>query len=71
MKSKMRIQLNGEPKEIATVPTLSDLVAALGMKADRIAVELNHQIVSRAQWAETPVREGDKLEIVHFVGGGV
>ena len=39
-------------------------------KADRVAVELNREIVARARWAETPVREGDQLEIVHFVGGG-
>ena len=40
------------------------------MKGDRVAVELNREIVSRAQWAETSLKDGDRLEIVHFVGGG-
>jgi thiamine biosynthesis protein ThiS len=66
----MRIHLNGHEKDVAPVPTLEALVMALGMKTDRIAIELNHEIVTRAKWGETPVREGDKLEIVQFVGGG-
>jgi sulfur carrier protein len=66
----MRIQLNGEERHVEAVVTLEGLVALLGMKADRIAVELNHQIVPRSRWAETPVRDGDRLEVVHFVGGG-
>jgi thiamine biosynthesis protein ThiS len=40
------------------------------MKADRIAVELNLNIVPRDRWDATPLNEGDRLEIVHFVGGG-
>ncbi len=40
------------------------------MKGDRVAVELNREIVPRARWAETPLHDGDQLEIVHFVGGG-
>jgi len=40
------------------------------MKADRVAIELNRGIVPREQWAETSLTEGDRLEIVHFVGGG-
>ena len=46
------------------------IIERLGMKADRVAVELNRQIVSRGDWASTFLREGDRLEIVHFVGGG-
>jgi len=41
------------------------------MKGDRVAVEVNRKIISRTQWAETWLTEGDELEIVHFVGGGV
>ena len=41
------------------------------MKADRVAVELNRDIVPRDRWAETALNEGDRLEIVHFVGGGL
>ena len=66
----MRIQLNGEYREVAASATLAALIASLGMQADRIAVELNGDIVQRGRWAETPVRDGDKLEVVHFVGGG-
>ncbi len=40
------------------------------MKADRVAIELNRDIVPRDRWAETPLNDGDKLEMVHFVGGG-
>jgi len=40
------------------------------MKGDRVAVELNREIVSRAQWSGTQLKDGDRLEIVHFVGGG-
>jgi sulfur carrier protein len=66
----MRLQINGDEKQFADVLTLADLIGHLGMKADRVAVELNREIVSRAQWAETSLHDGDKLEIVHFVGGG-
>jgi thiamine biosynthesis protein ThiS len=66
----MRIQLNGENREVPDADTLAALVESLDMKADRIAVELNGDIIQRGRWMETPVRDGDKLEIVHFVGGG-
>jgi sulfur carrier protein len=66
----MRLQINGDEKEFADELTLADLIEQLGMKSDRVAVELNREIVSRAQWAETALHDGDKLEIVHFVGGG-
>lgn len=66
----MRLVINGDEKQFTGVQTLADLIAQLGMKADRVAVELNREIVARAQWAETVVHDGDKLEIVHFAGGG-
>jgi sulfur carrier protein len=66
----MRLHINGDEKEFAGELTLADLVAQLGMKGDRVAIELNREIVSRPQWAETRLKDGDKLEIVHFVGGG-
>jgi sulfur carrier protein len=66
----MRLQINGGEKEFRDGLSLADLIGELGMKADRVAVELNREIVSRAQWAETSLHDGDKLEIVHFVGGG-
>jgi sulfur carrier protein len=71
--NKMRIQINGEQHEFemcADPFTLAALVEKLGMKSDRVAVELNREIVPRNGWAETNLKEGDRLEIVHFVGGG-
>lgn len=66
----MLIQINGEQRTVGDVPSLAALIESLGMKADRVAVELNLEIVTRAKWQETPIRDGDKLEIVQFVGGG-
>lgn len=66
----MRVQINGEDKEIANGTTLAELIASLGMKADRVAVERNRDIVPRADWGEARLADGDHLEIVHFVGGG-
>lgn len=66
----MHLQLNGESRNLPDGLTLAALVDHLGMKADRIAVELNLEIVARPKWQETQLKDGDKLEIVHFVGGG-
>ena len=66
----MNLILNGEPRSVGSPLTLADLVQQLGMKSDRVAVELNSDIVPRQKWAETQLQEGDRLEIVHFVGGG-
>lgn len=65
----MKVVINGETREL-TATTLAALVEELGMKPDRIAVELNREIVRRDRWAETALHDGDRLEIVHFVGGG-
>lgn len=66
----MNIQINGESREFNAPLTLSALVETLGLKSDRVAVELNRSIVAREQWRETDLREGDRLEMVQFVGGG-
>lgn len=66
----MTLQINGEPRQFAGDLTLAALVEQLGMKADRVAVELNRAIVPRERWAMTGLHDGDRLEIVHFVGGG-
>jgi sulfur carrier protein len=69
----MKLQINGEEREFANaaVPfTLAALIESLGMKPDRVAVELNRDIVPRALWSETALNEGDRLEVVQFVGGG-
>ncbi len=67
----MTLHINGEPREFSDGLTVATLVAQLGMKPDRVAVELNLQIVPRSQWEATMLKQGDKLEVVHFVGGGV
>jgi sulfur carrier protein len=68
----MTLQINGEEKAFdAPAPeTLAQLVEVLGMKSDRVAIELNREIIPRNLWPETKLKEGDRLEIVHFVGGG-
>ena len=66
----MKLQINGEPRDFNPPLTLAGLVEQLGMKTDRVAVELNRSIVARDQWAKTSLAEDDRLEIVHFVGGG-
>jgi thiamine biosynthesis protein ThiS len=50
--------------------SLTSLIEQLGMKSDRVAIELNREIVPRNRWDTTHLTEGDCLEIVHFVGGG-
>ena len=68
--SWMHLFVNGEKKSFSDGKTLAQLIDELGMKGDRVAVELNREIVSRAQWDGTALKDGDQLEIVHFVGGG-
>jgi len=71
----MKIHINGEERSFGEPPapapfTLALLVEALAMKPERVAVELNRDIVPRDRWPQTELKEGDRLEIVHFVGGG-
>jgi thiazole synthase len=65
----MNLIVNGETRA-SSAETLAALVSELGMKPDRVAIELNRNIVSRDRWPETHLNDGDQLEIVHFVGGG-
>ena len=65
----MRLLINGEEREFAA-SNLEALIEELGMKTDRVAVELNRDIVPRSNWLATALKDGDRLEIVHFVGGG-
>lgn len=66
----MIVTINGEEREFVSVANVSDLVAQLGIKSDRVAVELNRELIPRERWTSTQLKNGDKLEIVHFVGGG-
>jgi sulfur carrier protein len=65
----MNLTINGE-NQVFTAETLGGLVEQLGMKPDRVAIELNREIVPRDRWLQTSLHDGDRLEIVHFVGGG-
>lgn len=66
----IEISLNGEKKEVPEGLTLATLLEWLKLPQDRIAVEYNLEIAPRGRWGETAVRGGDRLEVVHFVGGG-
>jgi sulfur carrier protein len=69
----LTLVINGQNRSFdnLTPPvSLAQVIAAMELKGDRIAVEHNGQIVQRAQWADTTISSGDRLEVVHFVGGG-
>ena len=66
----MRLTINGETREVAAVRTLAELIASLSLDTRKVAVERNLEIVPRSLHADTPVADGDRSEIVHFIGGG-
>lgn len=66
----MHIELNGERREAPDGMSLSDLVAHLGLAPGRLAIEHNREVIPGAKWAEITLHDGDRIEIVHFVGGG-
>lgn len=67
------LSINGQPRSfenLSSQASLAQVIEKMKLKGDRIAVEHNGEIVQRARWPETTVSSGDRLEIVHFVGGG-
>lgn len=66
----MTVVVNGEPKDFPSGGSLATFIEHLGLKGDRIAVELNKEIAPRSRWTAISLAEGDRMEIVHFVGGG-
>ena len=66
----MQLTINGEERLFEGPLSLAGLLEHLGLKLDRVAVEYNRSILARPQWAETSLADGDRLEIVQFVGGG-
>lgn len=66
----MQIQLNGEDHVVADTMTIAGLVESLGLQGRRLAVERNEDIVPRSAHADTPLHAGDRIEIVHAIGGG-
>jgi len=70
----LTIVLNGQPRSFDTLQnssSLENLIQELGLKSDRVAVEHNGEIVPRSSWSTEAISEGDRLELVHFVGGGI
>ena len=68
--SEIALVVNGEPRTVPAPATLRDLLAHLGLDPRSVVVERNREIVRRARLGETPVADGDAIELVHFVGGG-
>jgi thiamine biosynthesis protein ThiS len=66
----MQVTVNDEPRTLPAGATVADLVAALGLGPRRIAVEVNRAVIPRATYAAAVLRDGDTIEIIHFVGGG-
>jgi len=66
----LRVYVNGDAKEFSAPLSLSELITQLDLPAARIAVELNRNVVRRNDWSSTMLHDDDRLEIVHFVGGG-
>jgi len=66
----MRVQINGDSREFDAELPLDELVKKLSLPAERIAIELNQEVIERKKWPATVIKDGDRLEIVHFVGGG-
>ncbi|WP_201722949.1 sulfur carrier protein ThiS [Caulobacter sp. X] len=66
----MRLLLNGEERDVGEVRTIADLVESLGLDARKVAVERNLEIAPRSTYADTALADGDRIEIVTFIGGG-
>ena len=62
--------MNGESRDVEDNSSLQALIATLNLKAERLAIELNDRVVRRVDWELTVLHPDDKVEIVHFVGGG-
>ena len=66
----MKVFINGETREISSEVRLNELLVQLSLPSERIAIELNKEVVRRKDWESIQIKEADKIEIVHFVGGG-
>lgn len=70
MTDHIQITLNGEARSIDAGLSVDGLLSVLGLPRERIAVELNRRVVQRKDWTERILEDDDRVEIVHFVGGG-
>ncbi len=66
----MIITVNGEKKDIAEQMNLGELLERLALPSERVAIELNREVVRKKDWAHITIKDADKIEVVHFVGGG-
>jgi len=66
----MRVFVNGEARDISGPVSLTELLDLLSLPSERIAIELNQQVVRKKDWQDISIAEADRIEIVHFVGGG-
>jgi sulfur carrier protein len=66
----VQLTINGEEREVETLSTIAELLTLFKLEQKILVVELNRDIIERSDYEYTPLQEGDKLEIVHFVGGG-
>ena len=66
----MTLEINGERRELPFVANARELLQFLGITEDRVALEINHKIIRRAERDFVPINDGDRVEIVQFVGGG-
>ena len=66
----MKIVLNGREEDVASNATLADLVASAGLAGRRVAIEVNREIVPRSDYAARRLVAGDRIEVVHAIGGG-
>ncbi|HEX6126249.1 MAG TPA: sulfur carrier protein ThiS [Pyrinomonadaceae bacterium] len=66
----MKIKINGEIKELEKALSLSQILELFSLPAQRVAVELNRRVVRKQDWSTTIVEDDDRIEVVHFVGGG-
>lgn len=66
----MQVFINGETRQFDAEPTLLDIIRDEGLEGRRFAIELNGDIVPRSRHAEENIRDGDRIEIVHAIGGG-
>ena len=66
----MTLTINGEPRAFGGLSSVAALVAELGLDARKVAVERNLEIVPRSAYGQTALADGDRIEIVHFIGGG-
>jgi thiamine biosynthesis protein ThiS len=64
------LQINGEPRTVAPIGNVEELLQILGLGTERVAIELNRRVIRRRDWISTPVADRDRVEIVQFVGGG-